>query len=357
MKRGHLPPLPVGCALTVLLGVLIVASAHVGSTGTYDFRTTLRGILALCGLAEPIPGSVQTIIEVRLWRTLVAVGVGGALAYSGALLQGVFRNGLASPAVLGITSGASLGAAIAILLVGGYGSTLFLEYASGLAPILVTTFGFIGALGVAALVTGIASTGGRVSVPTLLLVGIAVNVCLAGILAAIQSLVLVDKFEIAKAIFAWTFGNLTDRSPYQVGLIAAGVGLAALVMPFVAVELDLFAGGEEDAEALGVNTLRVKLLALSAAALAAASAVAAAGQIAFVGLVVPHLVRLLTGTSHRSLLPLSLIGGAVFLLGADLAQRLLLGSAALRPGVLMSLVGGPFFLLLLLTMRKEMRTW
>ena len=122
-------------------------------------------------------------------------------------------------------------------------------------------------------------------------------------------------------------------------------------------EFPLFAGGEDDAQSLGVHPMRVKLLSLAAAALAAAVAVAAAGQIAFVGLVVPHLLRLLSGASHRSLLPLCLVGGPVFLLGCDVLQRWLLRDAALQPGVLMSLLGGPFFIYLLFRNRAVLRGW
>lgn len=312
-------------------------------------------MLASFGLAEPLERGTQAIVELRLWRVLTTIGVGAALAYSGALLQGLFRNGLASPSVLGITSGASLGATIAVLLVGGYGP-LVMSPSVGLTPVLVTGFGFGGALGVALLVASLASGGGRISVPTLLLVGIAMNLCLGGFMAAIQSLTLQD-FEVSRAILAWTFGNLDDRSGFHVGILWGGLLLAAAATPFVAVELDLFAGGEEDAEALGVDTVRVKLLTLIAAALAAAVAVGVAGQIAFVGLLVPHILRLLVGTSHRWLLPLCLLGGPVFLLGADVLQRLVLGDAPLQPGVVMSLVGGPFFLFLLVRSRQELRSW
>lgn len=347
--------MPVGIGLALALAVLILFSFRTGTSGSFEFGTTLRGILAAMGLGEPV--EQQAIVELRLWRTLVAVGVGAALALSGALLQGLFRNSLASPSVIGVTAGASLGASIAILIVGGYGSDVLFEYSTWLAPYLVTLFAFIGAFGVATVVTSVASSGGRLSVPTLLLTGVAINVCLGSVIAAIQSLVLVDSYGIAQALIMWTFGSLTDRPTYHVPLIWSCLALAAAVIPFVAVELDLFAGGEDDAQSLGVNTSRVKLLVLMAASIAAAGAVAAAGPIAFIGLVVPHLLRLLTGPSHRSLLILSVLGGAVFLLGADYANRLFLGPARLQPGVVMSLFGGPLFLYLLLRGRKEMQTW
>jgi len=190
----------------------------------------------------------------------------------------------------------------------------------------------------------------------LLLTGIAVNSCVAGLLALISSLVL-DDWDVSRAIRAWTFGTLDDRSSVHALTVWTGLVLAASAMPFVAWELDLLQGGDEDARALGVDTRRVRRRVVAAASLAAASAVAVAGQIAFVGLVVPHLVRQTSGGRHRTLLPLSLLAGAVFLLGVDLVNRWLLVERALQPGVVMSLVGGPFFLGLLLINRREVDGW
>jgi iron complex transport system permease protein len=346
----------LGLALLLLLIVFAVLGLSIGSGGEKPLSMSLRGVLALVGLAEPLEGHGQVILELRLWRVLVTIGVGAALALSGGLLQGIFRNHLASPSLMGISSGAMLGASVAVLFVGGYGPDLDVQQVAGSAPLLITACGFLGALGAALLVTVLATSGGRISVPTLLLVGIAINACFGGILAAVQYLSLQD-FEMTRAVFAWTFGTLQDRSPFHVTLLLGCLAIAALAIPFVSRELDLFAGGEEDARSLGVNTAAVKLLALVAAALAAGAAVAVAGQIAFVGLIVPHMVRLVTGSSHRTLLPLCLVAGAVFLLGADVVQRFLLGDHPLKPGVLMSLVGGPFFLTLLVRNRKMIQGW
>jgi len=346
----------VGLVLGLALLAFALLGLRVGSGGEKALGDCLRGVGALCGLADPLPGHSQVILELRLWRVLVTIGVGAALALSGGLLQGIFRNSLASPSLMGISSGAMLGASVAVLLVGGYGPDLDVQQAAGSAPLFITGCGFVGALGAAFLVTFLASSGGRISVPTLLLVGIAINACFGGVLAAVQYLSLQD-FEMTRAVFAWTFGTLQDRSPYHVLMLWACLALAVLAIPFVSRELDLFAGGEEDAQALGVNTMLVKLLALVAASLAAGAAVAVAGQIAFVGLIVPHMVRITTGSSHRTLLPLTLIAGGVFLLGTDVLQRFLLGDHPLKPGVLMSLVGGPFFLFLLVKNRKVVQGW
>ncbi|MEZ5974425.1 MAG: iron ABC transporter permease, partial [Planctomycetota bacterium] len=189
-----------------------------------------------------------------------------------------------------------------------------------------------------------------------LLVGIAMNAVLGGILAAIQSFALAD-FEVAKALFAWGFGSLDDKGSAEIAMVAVALFVALLAIPAVARELDLLESGEEDARSIGVHTGRVQAIALLAATLCAAASVAAVGQIAFVGLVVPHILRWASGRSYRRLLPLCLLGGAAFLLVVDASQRHLLGSLRLRPGVTMSLVGGPFFLLLLMADRRRLRAW
>ncbi|MEO2094464.1 MAG: iron ABC transporter permease [bacterium] len=346
----------VGIALVLLLVVFSLFGLLVGSGEPMAPARALRGVLALVGLGEPLSGNSQVILELRLWRVLVTLGVGAGLSLSGALLQGLFRNSLASPSLMGISSGAMLGASLAVLVVGGYGPDLDITKLTGSAPVAITVCGFLGALFAAFLVTALAARGGRISVSTLLLVGIAINACFGGVIAAVQYASLQD-FEMTRAVFAWSFGTLQDRSPYHVGLLWAGLALAMLAIPFVARELDLFAGGEEDARALGVNIAWVKLVALVAASLAAGVAVAVAGQIAFVGLIVPHIVRRLCGSSHHTLLPLCVLAGAAFLLTADVSQRWILGEHPLKPGVLMSLVGGPFFLVVLLKNRKVMGGW
>lgn len=347
---------PLAWALIVAVPILLLLSLRVGATGVVDLGSALQACLSLLGLADPLSPVQQSILELRLWRTLTTAGVGASLALSGALVQGLFRNGLAAPSVLGVTGGASLGATLAILVLGGGGPALMSVADSGVATVIVPVFGFIGALVAVALVSALASPGGRLSVPTLLLMGIAVNTCIAGLLSLISSLML-DDWEVSRAILSWTFGVLDDRTGYHVLTVWSGLALAAAAIPFVAWELDLLQGGEDDAASLGVNNRRVRFLCIGAASLGAAAAVAVAGQIAFVGLVVPHLVRLVGGRGHRALLPLSLVGGMVFLLSLELANHGLLGSSALQPGVAMSLVGGPFFVCLLLLNRREIDSW
>jgi iron complex transport system permease protein len=342
--------------LVIAFGCLIVASLVWGRTLTYDSGTALKAVVQACGFDQGVERTTQFILELRLWRVLTAAGVGAALAYSGALLQGVFRNGLAAPSVIGVTAGASLGAALTIMYLGGFMPSS--PFAAGMqsSSFAILFASFIGSFGSVFLVVILASERGRISVPSLLLTGIAVNACIAGLLSATQAYALQD-YEISRAIFSWTFGNLDDKTGVHVVLIWSAVGLGAMAIPRLATELDLFAGGEDDARSLGVPTGKTKFLAISIASLVAATAVAVAGQIVFVGLVVPHIVRLVFGAKHQFVLPLSIVCGAVFLAGAECIQVAWLKDSALRPGVLMSLVGGPFFLMLLVKKKGALQSW
>lgn len=351
--------------LAILLLLLVVARVQVGTADGYSFSvsTALAGIRHFLGSGEGLDAASQLIASGRFIDGVTAALVGASLGLSGALLQGLFRNELASPGLIGVTSGAALGAMTGILIVGGYIDG-FAKDGQGVmpaaltyGPLAVTGLSFAGALGCAFLVTLLATRGGRISVPTLLLVGVAINACLGGVLAAAQDILLREEWHLARALFGWLFGTLDDSTPQKVAVVAAGLGLALLIVPLVARELDLFAGGEETALSLGVATLRTKLLVLVAASVAAAAAVSVAGQIAFVGLVVPHVIRLLCGTRHGALLPLSALGGAVLLLGAETLNLSLLGGRALRPGIVLSLIGGPFFLTLLLRRSREVSSW
>jgi len=357
IKVERLPARPLALLLLLALPCLMLMLLRTGPTGSSSMGHAWSGVLAVLGWGEPLPGSQQVIVELRLWRTLTTAGVGAALGLSGALVQGLFRNGLAAPSVLGVTGGASVGAVVAILLLGGYGpSALSSVQDAGAATVIVPLFGFVGALGAVLTVTLLATPGGRLSVPTLLLTGIAVNTLVAGVLSLISSLLL-DDWEVARSIMAWTFGTLDDRTTWHALTVWGGVLTSCLVLPFVARELDLLQTGEDDAASLGVSIGRVRLLCLAAAALAAASAVAVAGQIAFVGLLVPHLVRQVSSARHTALLPLSVLTGAVFLVSVELLNVKILGQDSLPPGVVMSLVGGPVFVGLLLWNRREIDVW
>ena len=196
---------------------------------------------------------------------------------------------------------------------------------------------------------------GRSGAATLILGGVAVNATLGGIFVAIQALVL-DDWQVAQAMLAWSFGTLRDREPYHVGMILAGLIPALLVIPRAAFALDLFAGGEVDARRLGVSTRAMRWLVVGVASGATACAVSAVGAIGFVGLVVPHIARKFVGAGHARLLPAAALIGALLLPTLDLLQLVIMGSAILPPGALTALLGGPFFLFILLTQTRD-RSW
>jgi iron complex transport system permease protein len=347
----------LGLALGIVLLALVLAALRTGSTRVVDdLGDALRALGHLCGFGDPLPGTRQVIVELRLWRLLTASGVGAALGLSGALVQGIFRNGLASPGVIGISGGASLGAVLAVLALGGYGSGLLVPDTQSAGPWLVPLAAFVVALLAAFGVYRLAASRGRVSIPALLLIGIAVNTLLVGIQQFAQSIVLSDD-KVSRAILAWSFGMLDDRLAWHAAVAWGGALIALVAWPLIAWELDLVQGGLDDAASLGVDVARVRRIALGAAALSAAAAVSVAGQIGFVGLVVPHIVRLLAGPGHRTLLPLAALTGAIVLLGADVAQFALLPGLGVPPGVIMSLVGGPFFVWLLWSKRREIAVW
>ncbi|MDP6369080.1 MAG: iron ABC transporter permease [Planctomycetota bacterium] len=354
---GPLSPRSLALLLLAALPPLLWFSVHHGSTRALAQASPLQGLAHLLGSGPGLPGTLQQIFELRLWRALTAAGVGAALALSGAYIQGLFRNRLAAPSILGMTGGASLGATLAILAVAGYSPALLLDATEISGSVLVPLCAFLGALATAFLVQRLATVQSHLSIPTLLLTGIALNTVIAGLLALVLSWAVTEDLEVSRAILRWSFGTLDGAAASGVALVWGGLALALCLAPFLAWELDLLQAGEADARSLGVPTARVKNMALSAAALAAACAVAVAGQIAFLGLVIPHLVRLVAGGSHRTLLYLSPLAGALFLLGTDTLQRWLLADEALAPGVLMSLIGGPFFLLLLWTRRRELESW
>jgi iron complex transport system permease protein len=294
------------------------------------------------GLAErPAGVSVSTeviLFQLRLPRVVLAGLVGAALAASGAVFQGLFRNPLADPAIIGVSSGAALGA-IAVIVFAGSGA---------LGAFGVPLAAFAGALLTALLVYRLARIGPRVHVATLLLAGIAV----AAVISSLMSLLMSFSGQQVRDIYAWLLGGLVGRGWSQVAvvvpLVALGVGAAALT----AHDLNLMALGEERALQLGVEVDRLKRRSIAIGALLAGCAVSVAGVIGFVGLMTPHLLRLLVGADHRRLLPAVLLAGPVLLILADLASRIVLAPQELPVGVVTALLGGPFFLFLL---RREGR--
>ena len=272
---------------------------------------------------------------------LLSVVVGAGLAVSGAVMQGLFRNPLADPGLVGVSSGAALGAATAIVL----GAALGAPAAGALGPFLVAAAAFAGGLATTFVVYRIATARGRTSVTTMLLAGIAINaLCGAGVGVLV---LFADDGQLRDLTF-WTLGSLGGATWAALGVAAPLVGAAVVASPWLARALDALLLGEAEARHLGIRTDRVTAVAVTLSALAVAAATAVAGLIGFVGLVAPHLVRLLLGPGHRALLPGSALAGAALLVLADLAARTVLAPAEVPIGIVTAVAGAPFFLALLL---------
>ncbi|MEU8021954.1 MULTISPECIES: FecCD family ABC transporter permease [Micromonospora] len=289
------------------------------------------------------PHGESALWLVRFPRVTLAAVVGAALGCSGAVMQGVFGNPLAEPGVIGVSAGAALGAALAIVtgvtVLGGW---------------TVPAAAFAGGLATTWLVYTLARSGGRTEVVTLVLTGVAVN-AVAG--AAIGLLMFVADESGVQAIAFWNLGSLAQASWSAVGLAAPclAVGLAATLAD--ARRLDLLALGERSARHLGVDVERLRVRMIVVTALLGAAAVAFTGIISFIGLVVPHLVRMVAGPGHRLLLPASALGGAIVVVAADLAARTLVDYQELPLGVLTAVVGGPAFFWLLRRTRDRAGGW
>lgn len=279
----------------------------------------------------------------RLPRVVLAALVGGALGLAGAGLQSLLHNPLACPHILGISGGAALLGILAMILA-PLPAVAALGVPSSVAYALVPVAAFVGALGTAWLVRGVAGGSGQITPHTLLLTGVVFNSFAAALITFINSL---SDFYRSHGILAWVVGTLVVRGSAWTWAAAATLVAGLLLLAASARDLNALALGEEGASSLGVDVGRARRRVYLAVAVLVAGAVPVSGMIGFVGLIVPHGVRLLVGSDQRRVLPASLWGGAVFLVAADTAARTALGATELPVGVVTALCGGPFFLLLL----------
>ncbi len=330
----------VALALLCLLAVWLSLALGPVSLPLMD---TLRAGLRLLGL--PIAGDgldqAELILgQIRLPRTLLGLTVGAVLALSGVAMQGLFRNPLADPGLVGVSSGAALGAAVAIV-----GGSWLGGIPEAFAPYLLSVCAFLGGLGVTALVYRLGRRDGQTSVATMLLAGIALTALASSAVGLFTYLA--DDATLRTLTF-WNLGSLNGASYQRLWpLVMVAVGVA-LWLPRRAQALNALLLGESEARHLGIEVEALKRELVFCTALGVGAAVAAAGLIGFIGLVVPHLVRLLSGPDHRVLLPASLLAGASLLLFADLIARLALAPAELPIGIVTAFIGAPFFLYLLL---------
>ena len=335
--------------LSTALGLILVAAVIVSAiTGQLAISPSdvVGSLLKWMGIANswaPADPVIESTLEVvRFPRIVMALAVGAALAVAGALMQAVFGNPLAEPGVVGVSSGAALGASTAIV---------FGISASGGGVALLA---FLGGLGATLLVYAVARAGGRTEVVTLLLTGIAINAFAQAGLAFV--LFLADTASREQIVF-WQLGSLAGSLWSEVVVVLPVLVIGTVLALMMSRQLDLLALGERNARHLGVDVERLRIGAIVLVALLTGVAVAFAGIIAFVGLVVPHIIRMALGPAHRGLLLASAVGGGALLAVADLLTRTLVSGADLPIGMLTALVGGPFFFGLLYQQRRRSGGW
>jgi iron complex transport system permease protein len=317
--------------LAMALITVIVVSTGMGYIKIPVFavvKIILAGISGQLSLVEGFDKIFPVVVmDVRLPRILTAAAVGGGLAISGVVFQGILLNPLADPYTLGVSAGAAFGASLALLLNLGL-----------LGIYSVPVFAFIGAVGTLLFVIYLSSSSGGVSSNNLILSGIIVAAILS---AGISFLKYIADEQVAVIIF-WLMGSFGSKTWIDVSLTLLFVGSGFCVFLYFARDLNLMSLGNRTASSLGVDTRRVTIILLVTASLVAAICVSVSGIIGFVGLLVPHMMRLLTGPDNRRLVPVSLLAGAILLLGADTVTRAVLPSE-IPIGVLTALIGGPFF--------------
>jgi iron complex transport system permease protein len=334
------------CILICLLIFTMLLAIFLGSADI-SISTVLRIIFA-----KILPNGwidIQSISETQqiiIWsirtpRVIVAALVGAALAIAGVQMQGLFQNPLASPDIVGISSGGALGAVLALITGLAMQTSIYL-------PILA----FTGALLAIMTVYRLATWRGNTPVITLLLAGVVINALLNAIISFIVSISWGEQ-EMAREMMFWLMGGLDSRTWMHVWIALPGIMVGSIIALLHARELDILLMGQETAYALGMDVEQVKRLILVSTALLTGSAVAVSGVVSFVGLIIPHIVRLLIGAKHRYLLPTSVISGAIFLILMDLLARTLHPPEEIRLGILTAMLGAPFFLYLLLQQRRE----
>ena len=336
IKPAYLVLALCACLLIVWICTVVgAASVSIEDANRILLNKLFHMNVSLEGISK---GNITIIWNIRFPRILLGFIAGAALSVSGAGYQGIFKNPMADPFVLGVSSGAALGAAIGIIChftfrFGVLNSTTLLAFAGSFAALT--------------LVYSISKVGRKVPVATLLLSGVAVN----STLSAVMSFLMMMNRQSMDQIMFWTMGTLNGKGWNQITAVLPWVLIGLVIMMLSARELDIMLTGEETATQLGVNIEFVKRKVLFGSSLLTASVISVTGIIGFVGLVVPHVVRLFTGPKHRALMPVSLVFGGAFLVICDTLARSLTTSE-IPVGIITSICGGPFFLYLLRKSKK-----
>jgi iron complex transport system permease protein len=328
-------------SLFIIMGLLL-AGVILMSLAWGQVQVPVAAMFGVLGNQVGLPGfqnmaltpeQTAVIWHIRLPRILVGVLVGAALGVSGAVLQGVFGNSLADPGIIGVSSGAALGAVTAIALGVTANSIYYMPF-----------FALAGSVLAVAITVSLTMRAGKIPVMTLLLAGVAVSMLLGAITSGI--LTFMNEYRLREFLF-WMVGGLDYRRWEHVYLAVGPVLCGILVLCFLARHLNVLVLGEQEARAVGVPVAALRLILLFIAAVTTATAVCVSGTIGFVGLIVPHMMRMLLGPEHRILLPACALAGALFLVGCDTLGRLIIPPAEIRVGIMTALLGTPYFLFLL----------
>lgn len=339
-------PLRTAAAIVPLAGALVVAAVVALAVGAVRVapRDVIRVLLSAGssdGLAPELRGAWAIITRIRLPRVVAALAAGVALGGGGAAVQGLFRNPMASPDVLGISAGASLGAVVAIA-----------AGAAIAAPIAIPLAAFAGAIAAALTVYAIATRSGATHLLYVILAGLAISSVLNAAVSAV--LMLAEQYAVSQFVF-WTMGGLEGAGWARVIPPLPVIVALTAVLGALAPALNVLSLGEEQAHSLGVRVEAVKVVVLLVGATLTAMAISVAGPIAFVGLMVPHLARMIVGPDHRTLIPTASLGGALFLVGADTLARVLIAPREIETGIVTAMVGGPYFIVLIVRAQRAGR--
>ena len=353
---GVMPRMIIICGtlLALLFGAMVFSAGSGTTSISYD--DVANTLLQYVGIDRGLDSGSTTyriVTIVRLPGMMVAAVVGAALACAGATMQGLFRNPLADPGIIGVSAGASLAVVITIT----QAATLTDLWRFNDSPLndalwQIPIAAFVGAMLTATTVYLLSLQRGRTNLAAVLLAGVALN----AVLGALTSVLLLRGADLnaMRSVLSWMVGSLEGRGWDYYHVVKWPILLSSILIMLYSRELNLLTIGEENAQSLGVNVARMRLILLALSSLMTAAAVSVAGTISFVGLVVPHMLRLVIGPDHRILLPASLIGGAAFLVLADAIARSVIAPEVLPVGTVTALVGGPFFLFLLWRNRRQL---
>jgi iron complex transport system permease protein len=329
--------------LALLLPAVAIVSLSMG-TVSIPLSQIIQTLFASIGGGDENTQITTIVLDIRLPRIILALLVGAVLAVLGTVMQGLFRNPLADPSLIGVSGGASVGASVVIVLVGG-------AMVSPLAGLSLISFGaFIGGVISTLAVYRVATSSLGTSVTTMLLAGIAIG-AIAGAFNSLLSYF--SDNQMLRQISVWQMGNLGGANWLKVSIMLAVAAMLAAVLPTQAKSLNALLLGESEARHLGIDVQKIKRKLIFLTALGVGVSVALAGLIGFVGLIIPHMVRLLIGPDHRWLLPATALAGASLLMIADSIARVVVLPAELPTGILTALLGAPFFIGLLIRQRGE----